>query len=74
MNKTNVDIIVITVSMCKRYDFETIYTSNDVMNIHYAVGKIFGSRERSYSMGVYSYFGPRTTHTLHTKHTYRPGK
>ena len=40
--KPNAKIIVITVSMCKRHNFETIFISNDVMNIKYAIGKGFG--------------------------------
>ena len=44
--KTNVDIIGITVSIWKIYDFETIFTSNDVTNIQDAIGKYFGSIER----------------------------
>ena len=37
--KTNVDMIYITVSMWKRRDFETIFTSNDAMNIQNYIGK-----------------------------------
>ena len=33
-SKTNVDIICIAVSMQKRHDFETVFTSDDVMNIN----------------------------------------
>ena len=40
-------------------DFETIFTSNDVMNIQDGIGKGFGSREGSYSMVVNDYSGPR---------------
>ena len=46
ITKPNVEIIGITVYMWKRYDFEIIYTSNDVMNIQDAIGKVFGYRER----------------------------
>ena len=41
--KPNVGILGIKVSMWKQYDFGTIFTSNDVMNIQYSVGKGFGS-------------------------------
>ena len=44
-SKPNVDIIVITLYMCKIYDFETIFISNDVMNIQDGVRKGSGSRE-----------------------------
>ena len=37
--KTNVDMIDITVYMWKRRDIETIFTSNDVMNIQNYIGK-----------------------------------
>ena len=43
----NVDIIGITVSMCKYHDFENIFTSNDIMNIQDAIRKVFGSRKIS---------------------------
>ena len=29
----------------KKNDFGTIFTSNDIMNIQYRIGKVFGSRE-----------------------------
>ena len=44
--------------MWKHHDFETIFTSNDVMKVQYVIGKIFESEEISYSIGVDSYFGP----------------
>ena len=37
-SKPNVDKIGITVSMWKQHDFETIFTSNDVMKIQDAIG------------------------------------
>ena len=37
--KTNVNMIDITVYMWKRRDIETIFTSNDVMNIQNYIGK-----------------------------------
>ena len=45
----------------EKHEFETIFTSNDVMNIQDRIGKGFGSRERAYSMGVNDYFGPIRT-------------
>ena len=39
-------------------DFETIFASNDVLNIQDVIGKLFGYIERAYSMGVNGYFGP----------------
>ena len=42
--KPNVDILGITVSMWKQYDFDTIFISNDVLNIQDGIGKVFGSR------------------------------
>ena len=34
----NVNILGITVSMWKQHDFETIFSSNDVMNIQDGIG------------------------------------
>ena len=42
INKNNVDALGITVSMCRWYDFETIFTSNNVTNVQGAIGKGFG--------------------------------
>ena len=42
-SKPNVDILGIIVSMWKQLYFETIFNSNDVMNIQFSVVKIFGS-------------------------------
>ena len=50
--------------MLKNIEFETIFTSNGVMNIQGGIGKGFGSRERSYSMGVIVYF----SYTKHRRH------
>ena len=52
--------------MWQTLDFETIFTSNDDINIQVVVDKIFGFRERAYYMGVNSYFVPRQTHITHT--------
>ena len=46
----------------EKHEFETIFTSNDVMNIQDRIGKGFGSRERAYSMGVNTYFGTNRPH------------
>ena len=73
-SKQNVDIEGITVSMQKKHQFETIFTSNDVMNIQYGIGKVFGSRERSYYVGVNDYFGHRQTNIPHATLNYEPGK
>ena len=43
-SKPNVDIDGITVSMWGKHEFETIFTSNDVMNIQGGIGKRFGYR------------------------------
>ena len=40
--KPNVDIIVTKLCMWKQYNFETILTYNDVMNIQDTIGKGFG--------------------------------
>ena len=45
-SKLNVYIIWITGSMCKQLVFETIFTSDDVLNIKDAIGKRFGYIER----------------------------
>ena len=42
-SKPNVDIYGITVSIYKKREFETIFTSNYVMNIQYEIGEGFGS-------------------------------
>ena len=42
-SKPNVDILGITVFLSKQHNFETIFTSNDVMNIKFSIGKGFGS-------------------------------
>ena len=47
--------------MWKRYDLETIFSSNDVMNIQDTTGKGFGSRERAYFMGVNDNVCPKIT-------------
>ena len=47
--------------MCKQHDFETILTSNDVMNIQDTNGKGLGYRERALYMGMNNYSSPRIT-------------
>ena len=73
-SKSNVDIHGITVFMWENHDFETIFTSNDVINIQYVIGKVFGYRERAYSMGVNAYFVTRLTNRPHATPNYVPGK
>ena len=41
-SKPNFDLDSITISMCKTHVFETIFISNDVMNIQYGIGRRFG--------------------------------
>ena len=41
--KPNVEIIGITVSMWKQNIFDTILTSNDLLNVQGAIRKVFGS-------------------------------
>ena len=41
-SKPNIDIIGIIVTLWENYNFETIFTSDDILNIQYAAGKIFG--------------------------------
>ena len=54
--------------------FETILTSNDVMNIQYGIGKRFRSRERAYYMGANDYFGPIRNNRPHATPNYNTGK
>ena len=49
-SKPHVDTIVIKVSIWRRNYFETIFTYDDLVNIQYAIGKVFGYIERAYSM------------------------
>ena len=48
ISKPNDGIIVITLSLWKCHDFETILNSNDVMNIQDKIGNGFGYQERAY--------------------------
>ena len=57
-----------------KHDFETILTSNGVMNIQYGIGKGFGSRERAYYTGVNYCCGPRQTNIPHSEPNYGHGK
>ena len=57
--KPYVDTVGITVYMWKQHRFETILTSDDVLNIQDSIGKGFVSTERALSTGVNSYFGPK---------------
>ena len=58
---------------CEKHELETIFTCNDVINIQDGISKGFGSRERSYYMGVNAYFGPRWTNRQHKTPNFRPG-
>ena len=60
--------------LCEKNDSETIFTSNDDMNIQNGIGKKFGYIERAYFMGVIAYFGPRQTNIPHATPNYRHGK
>ena len=51
-SKSNVDVLFITVSMCNQHYFETIFTTDDVINVKDAIGRGFGYIEISYPMGV----------------------
>ena len=51
--------------MWGKHEFETIFTHNYVINIQYGIGKVFGSREIAYYVGVNDYFGPRRTNIPH---------
>ena len=73
-SQPNVDLIGITLYMCNQHVFETILNFDDVLNIQDYIGKIFGSRERSFSMVVNDYFGPRKTNRPHTTHNYGLGQ
>ena len=73
-SKPNIDTIGITASMWKQHIFEIILTSNHALNIQYAIGKVFGSRERALFMGVNAHFGPTKTNIPYTAPKYRPGQ
>ena len=45
-SKPDFDIISITVYMWGKHNFETIFISDDVLNIQDSIRKVFGSRER----------------------------
>ena len=60
--------------MQKQHDFETIFTSNDVMKTQYVIVKVFEYREKSYSMRVNAYYGPRQTNRPHATPNYRHEK
>ena len=73
-SKPNADIIGIIVSMCKHNIFKTIFTSDDVLNIKYAIGKIFGYREEAFYMGINFHFPPLRTNIPHVTSNYGPGQ
>ena len=72
--KSNVYIIGITLSMWKQHNFETIFTSNDVLNIQDEIEKGFWYQERAYSMVVNDSFVPIVTNRPHATLNYGPGK
>ena len=47
--------------MWKHNNFETIFTSDDVLNIKDPIVNLFGSIERELSMEINDYVGPRRT-------------
>ena len=51
--------------LCEKHNFESIFTSNDVMNIQDGIGEGFGDIERVYYIDVNNYFGPRRTNIPH---------
>ena len=54
----------------EKHEFETIFTSNDAINIQYKISKRFVNREISYSMGFHAHFGPRRTNIPHETPNY----
>ena len=66
------DMLGITVSIWKKNDFESIFTSNDVMNIQYGIREGFGDRERVYYIDVNNHFGPRRTNIKYAIPNYVP--
>ena len=58
----------------KKNDFETIFTSNYVMNIQGGIGNRAVSRKRAYSTEKKYYFGRRQTNTPFATHNYGPIK
>ena len=73
-SKTYVEITGITVSMWKQHNFETIFTSDDVLNIQYATRKDFYSGERVFYTRVNAYFDPIRTNIPHATTIYGTGK
>ena len=57
----------------EKHDLETIFTSNDFINIKDTTRKGFRFRRRAYSMGVTDYFVPRRTNRPHAAPNYGPG-
>ena len=60
--------------MWKCHNFEIILTSNAVMSIQDPIVKWFGYRERAYSMGFNTYFGPILIIRPHATHNCGPRK
>ena len=59
--------------MWKLNDFETIFTSNDVMGIQDAIGNVFGYRYIAYYKVVNAQFFTRRTTIPHATPNYGPG-
>ena len=73
-SKPNVEIIGITLSMRKQHIFETIFTSDDFLNIQDSIVKGFNSREIEFLVGVNSCFGPKVTNIPHENPNYGHGQ
>ena len=70
----NIDVLGIILSMWKIYNFETIFSYYDVLNIQYVIGKEFWSIEISLYIWFNSYFCPRRTNIPHITPNYGPGQ
>ena len=75
VSKTNIYIIGITVHMWEKHNFENLFTCDDVLNIQYSIRKVFGYRERAFSVGSNNYYPPpRITNRPHETPNHGPGK
>ena len=59
--------------MWGKHDFETIFTSNDVVNIQDVIGNEFGTIEIAYSMVLNAYFCPIRKNRPHATPNYELG-
>ena len=73
-SKDNVENIGIKLSMCKEHKFEAIFTSDNVMNIQYAIVKGFNYREVALYMRRHFYFDPIRTNIPHAAPSYGTGR